>query len=501
MNWVTTENNKSIMLNNIPKINIAELRSEIIEKVNKDKNRVIGFFGVNEIDGISLYVFLADDINSKLLISSSLFKKGEKSYQSITTEVPAFHIFEREFYEDFGIEPIGHQWLKPVRYGYNRADKTQVIENYPFFTMEDEGIHEVAVGPIHAGVIEPGHFRFMCSGETVHHLEIQLGYQHRGIEDLFLEGNPRMKHCLAEMIAGDSSIAHTNAYANVIESLGGVEASLKTNTIRTIALELERAGIHIGDLGAIANDIAYLLGNSVYGATRTLIINTMLAICGSRFGRGLIKAGGVSYDIEGELKEKIIKTIDKVYKDVVLMSETMFNAPSVMSRLEKTGVVTTEQARQIGMVGLAARASGLLIDSRIDHPHNIYKYIPLEKRTLETGDAFSRAYLRYTEIKDSLLLVKNILENFPLFLEDVNKPLKIEKIAENSLAISIIEGWRGEVVHIAITDSNGKLKRYKIKDPSFNNWYGLALAVRRNGISDFPLCNKSFNLSYCGNDL
>ncbi len=485
-NWIRIKNNSKIEISKIPTLDITELRNAILE----EKKRPIAFFGQNIQDKIKLYVALADDPNAEILISSAIFDSKEEKYESITKEIPAFHIFEREFYEECGIEPINHPWLKPVRNNQ---------KNYNFFEMKGEEVHQVAVGPIHAGVIEPGHFRFMCNGENVYHLEIMLGYQHRGVETLMLKTPSNQ---LAESICGDSVIAYNTAYSNVIESLKNIEISNKAQLIRKIALEMERIAIHIGDLGAISGDIAYLMGASVFGATRTLVINTMLDFSGSRFGRGLIKVGGVNFDLPKEKTEQAKTIFKKVEKDVVRMCETMLKNTSVMSRLEKTGTVSTERAKEIGLVGMAARACGVDIDSRFDFPDKWIKKLKFERNTkLGIGDVNSRFKLRYKEIKESFKMIRQMfleLENYQN--EQICVSINSQN-EQNSFAISITEGWRGEIVHIAITDDNGNLIRYKIKDPSFNNWFGLALAVRNNGISDFPLCNKSFNLSYAGNDL
>ncbi|OGH95554.1 MAG: hypothetical protein A2039_08385 [Candidatus Melainabacteria bacterium GWA2_34_9] len=499
MKWIISKNNQVISLNEIPILNINGLRNEIIKQYRTQK-RVIGFFGCVEYSNIRLYVILADDKKSELLISSARFAAGEKSYPSITKDIPAFHLFEREFYEEFGIEPFGHPWLKPVRHSKNKFDKTQKIENYPFFKMEGEEVHEVAVGPIHAGIIEPGHFRFMCNGEKVYHLEIQLGYQHRGVEFLFENSNRFMPH-LAESITGDTVIGHTVAYSNAMEALINLKISDKSELIRVIALELERVAVHIGDLGAISNDIAYIMGSSVFGATRTLIINTLLSICGSRFGRGLIRVGGVTCDIDNKLAEIISTTLDKVLKDVERMTDTMFSSASVISRLEKTGTLSKEKAQGIGLVGISSRASGLSLDTRIDHPWGWYKNMFFDKEIIESGDVFARTSIRYKEIKQSIIIIKEILSQLQNHDNDVLLIETKNSLPVNGMVISIVEGWRGEIVHVALTNNENGIFRYKIKDASFNNWYGLALSVRNNGISDFPLCNKSFNLSYCGNDL
>lgn len=490
MKWTTTKNNQIIKIKDIPVVDIQEFREEIIAQCKAHK-RVIGFWGCDEKDKIKLYVVLADDAAHDLLVSSSYIAKGQ-TYSSITQKISAFHMFEREFYEDYGIEPVGHPWLKPVRHG---------ISNYPFFKMEGDEVHEVAVGPIHAGIIEPGHFRFMCNGEKIYHLEIQLGYQHRNIEKLLVQNNSRFNSTLIESVAGDTVIGHVTAYAKAMETLSDCNTSQRAEIIRAIALELERIAVHIGDLSAISNDIAYLVGNAIFGATRTLVINTLLSICGSRFGRGLINTGGVYFDITEELTEKIIITLNKVRKDVERMSETMFTTPSVLSRLEKAGIVSRNSALEIGMVGLAARASGIPLDARVDHPWGWYKNIFLKKESISSCDVFARSYLRYVEIKQSINIVLELLDKLPTYKTDELLVSSKKTFNEDSMTVSIVEGWRGEIVHAVLTDEKGHIFRYKIKDPSFNNWYGLALAAKNNGISDFPVCNKSFNLSYCGNDL
>ncbi len=487
MNWIITENNRKINTLDIPTVYIDEIRAD----VENMKMRVVGFFGKQEFANVRLFVVLADDKVGKLYVTSALFTPDMKSYQSFTQTIPAFHIFEREFYEEFGIEPLNHPWLKPVR---TNQDK------YPFFEMKGEDIHQVAVGPIHAGVIEPGHFRFMCQGEKVYDLEIMLGYQHRGVEELFLKGKS-YNNRLAESVCGDSVIAYNMAYSQAMEALSETAVSSKAQIIRRIALEMERIAIHIGDLGAISGDIAYLMGASIFGITRTLVINTMLEISGSRFGRGLINVGGVNFDIDEAMSDKIVKMLDKVAKTVDRTTKVMLKMPSCISRLERTGVVSMETAKAIGAVGMAARSSGVDIDTRFDFNDKWYTSLDVVKPFKATGDVHSRFKLRYKEIKQSMQIVKKLLVK----LKDYKvEPLKITpktNLATNTMVISMSEGWRGEVVHIALTGGNGELLRYKMKDPSFNNWYALAMAVRNNGVSDFPLCNKSFNLSYCGNDL
>lgn len=501
-NFLKLVNNQTVKLFEVPLLSFEILRSKIIENYLSKRLRCIGFFGLDDLpDNVRLFVSLSDDKNHLIYMASALLKKSS-SYPSITKQIHAFHMYERDFYEEFGIMPEGHPWLKPVNYREDGFNDESRIKDYPFFRMDGESLHEVAVGPIHAGVIEPGHFRFICNGEEVYHLEIQLGYQHRNIEKLFIDGSFKFTPHLAESIAGDTVIGHNVAYLNLIESLTQTKIPYKAETIRVIALELERIAMHLADLSALANDIAYLMGSSVLGVTRTVVINTFLSICGNRFGRGLLRPGGAAYDVDKELIEKIRKNLTKTKIDTERMGEAMFECPTVTSRFDNTGIVTRKQMIEIGAVGMAARASGVAIDSRVSHPFGAYEKILLAKKSIKKGDVHSRSYIRYEEIFESIDIVFELLkeiERAGLDSDIISEPKK--EFAQSSIALSIVEGWRGEIVHFAITDEKGNLIRYKIKDPSFNNWFALALAVRNNAISDFPLCNKSFNLSYCGNDL
>jgi len=495
LNWFETKNLKSVPLKDIPVLPFDVLREQLISEVQNGK-RIEQFFGFEQQNRIKFFVIIADDNLSKLSIATAEFT-SQKSYKSITPEIPSLHMFEREFYEQFGIEPVGHPWLKPVRKGIAGINTKE--KQYEFFRMQGEDVHEVGVGPIHAGIIEPGHFRFSCHGEIIHHLEIELGFQHRGVENLFLKNKNRPVYLikLAESIAGDCVIGHAVTFANAVEAIAGIVISRKVKLIRMIVSELERIGVHLGDLSALAGDVAYLTGNAVFAALRTEVINTTMQICGSRFGRGLIALGGVNFDLPENLRVGIYSFINRFYEEVSLAVEVMFSSASVLERFEKTGIVNQETALEIGMVGPAARASGLSIDIRTDHPFGAYEFIPVHKLTLNSGDVFARAYIRFVEIQQSVKLISEALNSY--FEGELQKD--IHHLQPDKLVVSLNEGWRGEIAHVLITDSEGQLKKVKIKDPSFHNWLALAVAVRDNGISDFPVCNKSFNLSYCGFDL
>jgi Ni,Fe-hydrogenase III large subunit len=360
-------------------------------------------------------------------------------------------------------------------------------------------LHEVGVGPIHAGVIEPGHFRFLCNGEQILHLEIQLGYQHRGLEKLFLEKKKILQRVtLAENIAGDTVAGHTTAFSHLWESICGFEASPAIELSRTIALELERIAIHTGDLSAACTDIAYQLGSSVFGRLRTPMVNYFQEWCGNRLAKGLIRPGRNQFAMTESLANRLKEVFDKFEPDFNEMNVGLFKLPSALSRFERTGIVSYDDVLSIGTVGMSARMSGLERDVRKSHPYSLYSQLNHEPINKSQGDVFSRLQIRKEEVNQSIQHIKSLLNNT---LEKAVDGSVLNNPRPDSFTISMVEGWRGEICHCAITDSKGELIIYKIKDPSFHNWLALALSVRNNEISDFPICNKSFNLSYCGHDL
>jgi Ni,Fe-hydrogenase III large subunit len=413
-------------------------------------------------------------------------------YASLTPDCPAAHLFEREIFEQWKIRPVGHPWLKPVRFP---APQTCGVTD--FFAMQGDEVHEVGVGPVHAGIIEPGHFRFQCHGETVYHLEISLGFQHRGVERAMIGGPTARSIHYAETLAGDSTTAHTTAYCRAFEAISGSRVPARGQFLRGIAMELERVANHIGDLGALAGDVGFLPTMSYCGRIRGDVLNMTALLCGNRFGRGMVRPGGVAFDVDAKMIEELCRRLDAVTKDAHSAIELLWNTPSVMARLEGVGHVSAETCQQLGLVGVAARACGVPHDVRRDFPYGIYRFTHIPVSTWHTGDIFARAYVRWLEIQRSLAFVREQLEALPEGgIRETARPL-----AANRAAVTLIEGWRGEICHVAMTGNDGRLSMYKVVDPSFHNWSGLAMALRSQEISDFPLCNKSFNLSYCGYDL
>lgn len=499
MNYISVHNNQRIALGSIPTLEYGQFREVVLNELFiGDNAHCVNYFGYRVGPGVKLICCIANDDDGLIRILSTMVDPGDE-LPSITASKLAFHVFEREIHENFGIRYSDHPWLKPIRFPFDRANKSSTIANYPFYTIESEELHEVGVGPIHAGVIEPGHFRFICNGEQILHLEIQLGYQHRGVEQLFQTRKGLLQRTtLAENIAGDTVIGHTTAFANAWESLCGYEPSEKLQFDRALALENERIAIHTGDLSALCTDIAYQLGSSVFGRLRTPIINYFQQWCGNRLAKSLIRPGKTNFPFTPELGQTWLKMIDEYYPHFTEMAEKLFDLPSALARLEKTGVVSPETAREIGMVGMAARASGLKRDIRASHPWGYFTKLHHEPLLGKTGDVRDRAMIRYEEILQSVARIREMIANMP---DDGGITGPLSAPAPDSFAISLVEAWRGEICHCAITDHQGELAHYKVKDPSLHNWLALALAVRNNEISDFPICNKSFNLSYCGHDL
>lgn len=498
--FLKLSNGESVARENIPHLSFEDFQSEV-ETIAADGGKVVQYFAYEESGKMKLMAVLRTD---------TLFAAGcdaPESYPSFSQTYEPFHMFERELAEQYGIRPEGHPWLKMVRYHPNCRGVEDIFGNdytadipgnYDYYQVDGDEIHEVAVGPVHAGVIEPGHFRFNCIGERVLHLEIQLGYQHRGIENLFKNVAAKRLPILTEGIAGDTAIGHSLCMAQAVESLTGVATDTGAQKIRTIALELERIANHTGDLGALSGDVAFLPPANYFGRLRGDFLNLSLLVCGNRFGKGLVRPGGVRFNMDDEIRETMINRIDVLRPEVEHVLELLFSASTVRARFEGCGAVSTKDADHLGLVGPAGRACGLSYDVRRCFPTEYYNRLTLPKNKKSTGDVYARAMVRYDEVIQSLDIIQALIEE-PIETKCVGTVNY--DLPASSFVVSVNEAWRGEVSHAVLTDDNGGILRYKVKDPSFHNWNGLAMSLRDTGISDFPLNNKSYNLSYCGFDL
>jgi Ni,Fe-hydrogenase III large subunit len=499
--FLTFQNGQALSTAAVPVVPVEPFRQAVIGAVMAGR-RISALYAEGDGRIVRLTAVLSDGAGGELSVLSC---NTGGVYESITPACAAAHWFEREIAEQWLVWPEGHPWLKPIRFQASRvsgvagngASAAPPVGVTDFFRMEGQEVHEVAVGPVHAGVIEPGHFRFQCLGETVHHLEISLGYQHRGVERALVGGPGARTIHYVETLAGDTSVGHAAAYARAAESLSGTRVPPRAQAIRGIAAEMERIANHIGDLGALAGDVGFLPTMSYCGRIRGDVLNATAAICGNRFGRGLVVPGGVAHDIEPARRDELLRRLEAVEADATSAVELMFAAPSMLARLEGTGVVSADTAREIGLVGVAARASGLGNDVRAELPYGMYRFVQMPVCTWPSGDCFARAYVRWMEVQQSLAFIREQLASMPEgpIAQEARPP------RADSLAVTLVEGWRGEICHVVRTDAEGRIANYKVVDPSFHNWFGLALALRGMQISDFPLCNKSFNLSYCGHDL
>ncbi len=508
----------TVPLSGMPPVSVEELGA-FVRRYIAEGWRLLALFGLPESSDenapAGLCCVLAQDSSHYL---AALRTAPLQSYASMTPVTPQTHLFEREIFEQWGIRPEGHPWLKPVRRipdaaeanartqaegGSLAAAPGQAAQPYPFYRVEGEEIHEVAVGPVHAGVIEPGHFRFQCHGENVLNLEIALGYQHRGLERMLVRGPLARCLPLLECAAGDTTIGHATAHCVLVERMAGCVVGPRAHRLRRVGLELERLANHTGDLGAIAGDTGFLPTASWNGRIRGDFLNTTACLCGNRFGRGLLRPGGTAYDLDADGCADMLARLKAAGRDVRGAVDVMLHTESVLERLTGTGYVSRENAQNLGLVGMAARACGLKVDARFHFPLADLPTRDCAPRVETTGDVLARTLVRSKEIDDSLRLLEadiSTLASLPSLAEQPDAEA-LASLPPDTLAVSQVEGWRGEICHVAVTGPDGRFLTYKAIDPSFHNWPGLAMALRGNQISDFPLCNKSFNLSYCGHDL
>jgi Ni,Fe-hydrogenase III large subunit len=493
-------NGMKLALDQVPELDDAAFLQTMLDMTDHGW-RVSSYFGAMIGGLLHLYALLSSKAEGWLSVLSTLMT--DRHFPSLATLCPQVHLFEREIAEQFGVVFDDHPWMKPVRFQqelpscFPPVRERGTVGVMDYFQVTGEEIHEVAVGPVHAGIIEPGHFRFQCYGEQVFHLEISLGFQHRGIETALLAGPHKNTLARMEAAAGDTTIGHTQAFAMAVEALTGTRVSARAEVIRGIALELERLANHVGDLGAIAGDVGYLPTASFCGRIRGDFLNMTALLCGSRFGRGLVTPGGIRFDLDNDLIQTLRQRLATARKELTNAVNLLWNTPSVLGRLENTGVLSEADARLVGLVGPAARGCGINYDVRRDLPFGIYRMAQIPVVTAATGDVHARTLIRWMESEKSMDFIEEQIRQLPV------GPLQAQgsDVAPNHLAVALTEGWRGEICHVALTDDNGRFARYKITDPSFHNWTGLAFSLRGQQISDFPLCNKSFNLSYCGFDL
>lgn len=435
---------------------------------------------------------------------------------SIATVFPSACWYEREIRDGFGIEftdafdkrrlflheayPEGfHPLLKSFKNGKIQAVKSPE-ETYPFKQVEGEGVYQIPVGPVHAGIIEPGHFRFSVIGEPIFNLEIRLFYKHRGIEKLAEGKNPSAGVQIAEAISGDETVANAVAFCTAVEKIAGIDIPARANYLRAILLELERIYSHMGALSGMITDIGFPRMTTPFLILRENIFRQNKLLTGSRFMRGAIDLGGVKKEISGEALSKL----DLYLKTFVPQFESAITAvhasSSLIDRFSTTGILKKKLISPLNLTGPIARASGATYDVRLDHPYGIYKDIPPERAIKIAGDVLSRFEVKAAEVLNSASLIQKLISLIPdgaIIAEATG--FAISNIPDG-YALSMVEAARGQNLHWVYI-RNGLIDRYKVRTASFCNWQAIEHAVLGNIVPDFPLINKSLNLSYAGTDL
>ena len=433
------------------------------------------------------------------------------AFPSLATRSFAASRFEREIADLFGLVPTGHpdprrlalHQFWPEGYHPLRRDavaRTDVADDgrpFPFRHVEGSGIFEITVGPVHAGIIEPGHFRFSVEGETIVNLETRLGFVHKGTEKLFETLPLARAPELAERISGDTSVGHALALCQALETLAGGHAPERALWLRVVLLELERLYNHVGDVGMIVNDTGYAFGHAHCFRLRERLLRLNARLTGHRLLRGAVVPGGVAGPIATAELEPAAREAERVVAEFVDIARLSLDNTMVLERLQGTGRLTTRTAQEMQVVGMVARASGIDADARRDAPFATYGALPLQVPVYETGDVWARTMVRIEEARQSAALIGEAARRAaPGAVFAAPGPLRA-----GAHATGLVEGWRGPIWHWVLAAGADTLARVKVVDPSFRNWPALEYAVLNNIVPDFPLCNKSFNLSYSGNDL
>jgi len=455
------------------------------------------------------YVFALDAAHGFFVLRVPVPAENPR-FASLTNALPAVNWQEREIQDWFGIQLDGHpnprrcalhdDWpeVHPLRKDFDLRTVLPPFqgERHKFRAVEGEGVFQVPVGPVHAGIIEPGHFLFSVAGEPVLYLQIRLFYTHKGTEKLF--ENLPVAHGvrLAESISGDSAFAHAIAFCHALERVTHTEAPARGRALRTICLELERVYNHLADIGAIATDVAFVVANSHAMRLKEQVLRLNEQLTGNRMLRGMVCPGGVRFDWQPNQLQALSQWLAEIPREFAALVDLIRESSSTRDRLETTGILKPATARDLGVVGIAGRASGIDRDLRRDFPHDAYDRVKFNVPVYQEGDVLRRMQVRIDEVGQSLAIINQILGALPGGPTRVSLP----ELPRDGIALGYAEGWRGEIFHWIRTAGGDRLARCKIKDPSLQNWPALSEAILGNIVPDFPVVNKSFNLSYSGTD-
>jgi Ni,Fe-hydrogenase III large subunit len=429
----------------------------------------------------------------------------DHSYPSISQHHPPALRLERAIHDLFGLSAEGtpdpRPWLDHNRWGarFPLGDRIDALPNaapYRFLLAEGDGLHQIAVGPVHAGIIEPGHFRFAASGETVVRLEERLGYTHKGIEGLMIGADLGRAVQLAGRVSGDSTVAYAFAFSQAAEAALKIVVPERAIWLRALFAELERLANHLGDIGAICNDASFALMHALCSVLRENVLRASNAAFGHRLMRDIIVPGGVTHDLSNESREIIQATLDIIRLRFPALVELYDNTASLQDRTVDTGVLKPVLAKQYAPGGYIGRASGRSFDARKTLAYPPYDRLRFEVPVLNEGDVNARVWIRVREVEQSLSLIDQILDRLP------EGPLRAKagQFREPREGMAIVEGFRGDVL-VWLRLRDGRVERCHLRDPSWFQWPLLEAVIENNIVADFPLCNKSFNCSYSGHDL
>jgi Ni,Fe-hydrogenase III large subunit/Ni,Fe-hydrogenase III component G len=494
-------------------VSIADVPSITATLLSRHTARLVTVFAEDRVEAeqvfYNYYVFERRDDPCYLILRAAI-PVDDARFTSLASILPAVNWQEREIQDWYGLRAEGHPNPRRVALHDHWPDVHPLRKDFPLrqvlpaFEGEQhiyrptlgEGVFQIPVGPVHAGIIEPGHFNFAVAGEPILYLQLRMFYTHKGTEKLFEQIPVPHGVFLAESVSGDSAFSHATAFCQAVEKAGELEVPFRAEVMRTVLLELERIYNHVADIGAIAMDVGFVIANAHAGRVRELVLGINEALSGSRLLRGMVCVGGVRRDWnagQADMLGHTMQTVESEFRDLVALIQS---SDSTRDRLEHTGFLHPEKAAALGIVGMGGRASGVDLDVRRDHPYAAYQNLSWNVPVYREGDVLRRMQVRIDEVLASIGILRAAAENLPGGPH--RAPAGI--VPPGRCALSAVEGWRGEIVYWIRTGQGNRLERCKVKDPSVNNWLALVESVEGNIIADFPVINKSFNLSYSGTD-
>lgn len=475
-----------------------EKKGRLFTMVGCDERDIHGFFAL-------YYVFSFDPFRHFLTVKT-LIDPLDPTFPSVTVQLPAANWYEREVKDLLGLRPQGHpdprplvlhgDWpedLHPLRKDFQLDQHAPRVQSREAFMRYDsEDVTEIPVGPIHAGIIEPGHFRFGAVGDTILHLDARLFFTHRGLEKAS-EGMPVQKALfLAERICGVCALSHSVAFAQAVERAGDVTIPPRADYLRTLFLELERLYNHIGDVGNICAGFGFAVGISQGTRLKEELQQLNERITGHRYLRGVVSLGGMRVDVTEQEREDIYQTLQYVKKEFKELVDLLLTHDIAINRMATTGVLRLEHANNLEVVGVAARASGRSVDIRRDQPYAAYDLVRFHVPVYEEGDVLARIRVRIDEVFESFSIIDQLLQQLP----DGDIRTNIPNLTPYRSAMGWCESPRGETVHWVMIGPNQTVYRYRVRSATYSNWPAVPLAVKGNIVPNFPLINKSFELCY-----